>query len=63
MKRFRGGEVMQEKVDDNGEIKSIIVYDQFDLGKKYKVYTKVDGFWRYADAFDSVLQASHYIRK
>lgn len=62
MKRFRGGEVMREKMDDDGKIKSIIVYQQFDLGKKYKVYTKVDGTWRYADAFDSMLQAMNYMK-
>ena len=60
MKKFRGGDVMLEKLDKHGNLKSIVVYQQFDLGMKFKVYTKVDGRWRYADAFDSLVKAGRY---
>ena len=60
MKKFRGGDVMMEKLDRHGELKAIVVYQQFDLGLKFKVYVRIDGQWRYAEAFDSMVKAGRY---
>lgn len=44
--------------------KKRLIYSQYDLGKKYKVYIKSDEFsWRYYGSFDTLKQASDYYEK
>lgn len=38
---------------------AIVVYSQFDLGNKYKVYTIRDGIKRYYVAFNNIVSAAN----
>jgi len=58
MKTYRGMEVMKENT------KHILCYSQFDMGAKYKIYSKSSrGIWEYNIALSSPTKAFDYFNK
>lgn len=56
---FRGGEILFW----NERRTAFVLYQVFDLGKKYKVYTERDGVRRFVEAYGTQGEAMREARK
>jgi len=59
LKKFKGNEILYRK---GNEDKHILIYNQWDLGEKYKIYSKHDGNAGYSFnvSFDTLGNALKY---
>jgi len=59
MKKYKGNEIMYSRDNDN----IIVVYSQFDMGSKYKIYVKRNEQYKYTYAENSMTKAIEYANK
>lgn len=50
----------QEIMYKNEKKTAIVIYSQFDLGNKYKIYTIRNGVKKYAYSYDNLITAIKY---
>jgi hypothetical protein len=57
MKRFRGFPVYREQAG------VLLLYSQFDMGAKYKIYTSIGETYQYSISFQTIGEANKYFDK
>jgi len=59
-KKFKNMEIMNEF--QGGDI--LVLYNQFDMGQKYKIYKKLDGMknYIYIQSFNTISEAYEYAK-